>query len=62
MKMHGKCVDNLRSNVFAIALKVHITVLKVKFYQRRIVQIVKRMSLVYAEVVFPLSRTNGSGL
>ena len=60
MKMHAKCVDNLRSNVFAIALKVHITVLKVKFYQRRIVQIVKRLSLVYAEVVFPLSSTNGS--
>ena len=58
--MHAKRVDNLRSNVFAIALKVHITVLKVKFYQRRIVQIVKRLSLVYAEVVFPLNSTNGS--
>ena len=58
--MHAKRVDNLRSNVFAIALKVHITVLKVKFYQRRIVQIVKRLRLVYAEVVFPLNSTNGS--
>ena len=58
--MHAKRVDNLRSNVFAIALKVHITVLKVKFYQRRIVQIVKRLSLVYAEVVFHLNSTNDS--